>query len=371
MPYLSRLSITDLRNIQQSTIELSPKVNLFFGDNGSGKTSLLEAISLLGLGRSFRSHKSRSLINDQSNQLTLFAELFNHQGIKTSVGLQKSSNGRNDIRINQENAKSLTELASLLPLKIIDATAFQLLEGSSQQRRRFLDWMVFHVKPEFIGHWQRLNRALKQRNSLLRHDKINTSTIVPWDKELIELSHNIDELRRSVFTEFTEHLQLSNNTFFDDSMIITIDYHPGWDAETDFQQVLEDNYPRDCRDGYTHKGPHRADLTIKVNGKKAADVLSRGQIKSLVCMLNTASAQYYQDKKGTRLLFLVDDLLAELDKTNAIALTEQLLALDTQLFITGIDEYSLTALFDSNDFISEAERVSRFHVKRGSISLCD
>ena len=373
MPYLKRLSITSLRNIQQESIDLSPAVNLFHGDNGSGKTSLLEAISLLGIGRSFRSHKIRALINDQASHLILFAELMNNE-IKTSIGLQKSSNGRNEIRINQENAQSLAELASLLPLKIIDANAFDLLQGSSQQRRRFLDWMVFHVKPEFMGLWQRLNRALKQRNSLLRHDKINPSMLTPWDAEITQLSHAIDTCRREVFADFLLCLNEGNNGFFDESIEISIDYDAGWDTDTPYEQVLADNLQRDIRDGYTHKGPHRADLKIRVNGKPAIDMLSRGQSKSLVCLLNIASAKFYQQKKGLSLLFLIDDLPAELDKHNAAKLIKHLRALQTQLFVTGIEKESLVALF--NDELDQTEaaeenKVAVFHVKQGAIEKAD
>ena len=364
MPYLKRLTITQLRNIQQESLDLSPSVNLFYGDNGSGKTSLLEAISLLGMGRSFRSHKIRALINDQASNLVLFGELLD-EGVKTSIGLQKASNGRNDIRINQENAQSLAELASLLPLKVIDATAFVLLEGSSQQRRRFLDWMVFHVKPEFMGLWQRLNRALKQRNSLLRRDKIDDSMLRPWDIELSQLSTAIDGCRREVFSEFLDCLQQCSQGFFDESIAISIDYDAGWDTSLSFEQVLANNLQRDIRDGYTHKGAHRADLKIKANGKVAVDSLSRGQIKSLVCLLNIASAQYYQQKKKLSLLFLIDDLPAELDKHNAQKLITHLRELETQLFVTGIEREPLERLFDLDP--KQANDLTVFHVKHGTI----
>jgi len=365
MPYLKRLTITQLRNIHQETINLSASVNLFYGDNGSGKTSLLEAISLLGVGRSFRSHKIRTLINDESSHLIVFGELID-KGIKTSIGLQKASNGRNDIRINQENAHSLAELANLLPLKIIDASTFQLLEGSSQQRRRFLDWMVFHVKPEFIDLWQRLNRALKQRNSLLRHDKIERSALAPWDKELSQLSTAINDCRYAVFTEFLVHLKKCSTGFFKESIDISIDYDAGWDTDVSFEQVLADNFNRDCRDGYTHKGAHRAELKIKVNGKPAADTLSRGQIKSLICLLSIVSAQFYQKQKGASLLFLIDDLPAELDKHNAVKLIRHLNALDSQLFVTGIDRIALEALFSEEAGI-DTQDLAMFHVEHGKI----
>jgi DNA replication and repair protein RecF len=362
MSHLKRLQITRLRNIQQTSLHLSPGVNIFYGENGSGKTSLLEAVSLLGLGRSFRSHKTRSLIAHEHTQLTVFAELETTDFQHIAVGVQKDQSGNTLIRVNGDNVPSAAVLARQLPLQILNADSFQLIEGSPLQRRRFLDWMVFHVKPEFIDPWQRLQRVIKQRNSLLRHDKITRLELAPWDKELIALTLEIDSLRRLVFEEFMLVFAGLAETLSEPLANIELAYLPGWDNTLVFADVLAQDFDRDRRDGYTHHGPQRADIRITVAGKPAMDVLSRGQEKSLICMLHIAQAQLYQQKTGRACVFLIDDLLAELDVKHAQQLATWLLLLKGQVLVTGIDKSNLQQIWSEEGFV-----LTLFHVEQGAI----
>ncbi len=368
MACIQRLQVSLLRNLQQVSLDLSPGANVFYGNNGSGKTSLLESVSLIGLGRSFRSYKNRSLINANSSELLVFAEI-NKGQLKIPVGVQKNSRGETRIRINGEAVQSAVSLAQQLPLQIIDANAFALIEGSPVQRRRFLDWMVFHVKPEFVTLWRRLQRALKQRNQLLRHDKITASEFEPWDKELSTLAADIHQLRRNVFTLFLAQLESLTQSFLTTNNIVnlSISYEPGWDTERAFSDVLGSNFSRDRQVGYTRQGPQRSDIKIKVNNKPAADVLSRGQEKALVCAFHIAQAKLYQQQREETCVFLIDDLLAELDQYNASRLIDWLLELEGQVLITGIDKKALLSLWSSK---KDNNRPAEFHVEQGNIHAC-
>lgn len=368
MSYLSRIQISGLRNLLSVSLEPSASINLLYGENGSGKTSFLEALSLLGRGRSFRSHKTRSLICHHEPTLTTFGEI-EGLGIKCSVGLQKSRSGSTLIRVDGEAASSAAVLAQQLPLQILNADSFQLIEGSPLQRRRFLDWMVFHVKPGFIEPWRRLQRVIKQRNSLLRRDKISRSDLVPWDKELVDLSMVIHQMRLDVFDEFLTMSSHLVKDFSEQLASVELHYLAGWDTEQVFEELIAETFDKDVRDGYTHLGPHRADLKFWVEGKPAADVLSRGQEKSLIAALHIAQAKLYRDKTENPCVFLVDDLMAELDDRNASRVAAWLNRLEGQVFVTGVSKEQLLAawLKDENKDQQESE-IKLFHVKQGDIN---
>jgi DNA replication and repair protein RecF len=367
MSLLKRLQITNLRNLDNVSITLSPDVNLFYGKNGSGKTSLLEAIALLGLGRSFRSHKIRTIIEHAQPQLTIFGELASSDNHITTIGIQKTRSGQNVIRVNGDNVQSAISLAQQLPLQIINADSFLLLEGSSSQRRRFLDWMVFHVKPEFADAWKRLQRIIKQRNSVLKRDKITYSDIAVWDLEFVNVTKKINTLRKEVLYDFMEF-------FFDEDIqlnklgfTIDITYIAGWNEEEDFADILEASFIRDSRSGYTHYGPHRADLRFRVGLQLASDILSRGQEKALICSLHIAQALLFSKKTNKHCVFLVDDLLAELDSDNAKKLSKALMSLNCQVFVTGIYKDNLLSVWSLGDNQADKTTISLFHVEQGTI----
>ncbi len=367
MSLLKRLQITSLRNLDEVSISLSPTINIFYGQNGSGKTSLLEAVALLGLGRSFRSHKIRTIIEHTKSDLTVFGELLKGSD-KVTIGIQRARSGKNIIRVNGENVQTAISLAQELPLQIINADAFLLLEGSSSQRKRFLDWMVFHVKPEFASAWKRLQRVIKQRNSALKHDKIKYSDIALWDQEFIATSNIINQLRKDVLTDFKDSFYNGDNNLSDLGFDVDISYKAGWNEEEDFEGILKSSFEKDVRSGYTNYGPHRADLKFKVGLQLASDVLSRGQEKSLICSLHIAQAYLFSKKTHKQCVFLIDDLLAELDIDNAKKLSWALIKLKSQVFVTGIYKDNLLSIWN-NPNSKEAENVNikLFHVEHGNV----
>jgi DNA replication and repair protein RecF len=363
MSLLKRLVIKQLRNLQSVSVDLSPAINIFYGDNGEGKTSILEAVALLGLGRSFRSHKTRSLVNHQETELTVFAEVF-FADAWVPVGVQKFRNGRGLIRVAGETVRSASTLAKQLPLLIINADSFQLIEGSPAQRRQFLDWMVFHVKPGFSRLWKDLQKILKQRNSLIRRDKIGYSDLEPWDVELVRVAHGIDAARSEVFTLFAPLFSQLETEFTGPSLKIELEYSRGWDGNKNLESVLKADFERDRRAGYTRHGPQRADITILARQKPAVEVLSRGQEKALICAMTIAQAQLYQQCMGQDCVFLVDDLLAELDIAHSQKLVSWLTALNGQVLVTGVSKEAVTAAWKNED-----TAMSVFHVKRGEVEL--
>ncbi|MFT7223487.1 MAG: DNA replication and repair protein RecF [Cellvibrionaceae bacterium] len=365
MTHLKRIQIHHLRNLTDVSLELSPRVNLFFGDNGSGKTSFLEAISLLGMGRSFRSQKNHSLIQSEQKNTTLFTELSDSAGHRHSIGIQKNRSAQNFVRMNGETLTSAAPLAHKLPLQIINADSFRLIEGSPKDRRRFLDWMVFHVKPDFPGLWKRFQRTLKQRNSLLKNDKMSELEIMSWSPEFVNVSEKIHQLRQNTHSQLCEYfINLKDDPLAKFFSSIELDYLPGWELDLGLDLVLQQSLSRDRRYNYTHHGPHRADIKILQDGKPAGDILSRGQEKTLIVTMHWIQAKIYQDAHQQACVFLIDDLLAELDETNARQLIDRLWDFGGQLFMTGLDSEQLKKLWSDKS----ADDIAMFHVEQGKIS---
>jgi DNA replication and repair protein RecF len=359
---LKRLVVQDFRNLADVDFVPSDRINLFFGENGSGKTSLLEAISVLGLGRSFRSHKHKPLIRHQHPSFTVFGRI-QSDGVDVPVGVSRLLNGEANFKANGSFVSSAAVLASYLPLQVINSDTFLLLEGSPSIRRQFIDWLVFHVEPSFFQVWKDVQRCLKHRNSLLRRDRIDRFELSTWDQELAILTERIHEFRGSCMDRFCQ-------TFFplmEEVAVVEglkLAYHRGWDNETSYTDALASNYERDVRQGFTHVGSHRADLRITLNGQDASEVLSRGQQKLLVCALKIAQGYVFSNITGRKCIYLVDDLPAELDDNHRALLVNWLTKMKTQVFVTGVEQNSLMASWNRSSPID----VKLFHVEQGKVS---
>jgi len=360
---LKRLFIQNLRNLNSVDIQPSDRVNLIFGENGSGKTSVLEAINVLALGRSFRSHKHKPLILHGQDAFTVFGKVVADDAADIPIGISRHRDGTAHFKANGTVVSSAAVLASYLPVQVINSDTFLLLEGSPKVRRQFIDWLVFHVEHKFFQAWKDCQRCLKHRNSLLRHDRIDAFELSTWDQELVQLTDELHQYRAACFdifkTTFYELLQE-----FISVEGIAVGYYRGWDKDKSYAEVLTASFERDRQQGYTHMGSHRADLRITLNGQNAAEILSRGQQKLLVCALKIAQGYVFSRITGRKTVYLIDDLPAELDEKHRNLLTHWLDAMSTQVFITGVEQESL---FSSWQNRAETE-IKMFHVEHGCVT---
>lgn len=359
MSKIKRLDISFVRNIQSALIEPSATVNILHGENGSGKTSVLESIYLLGTGRSFRSGKLDPLITHDCDEAIVFAELFNGP----SIGLSKSRRKAHKLRYASETQKNWDNVARELPVQILDSNSFLLLEGGPKPRRRFLDWGVFHVEHSFVDSWRRSRKSIANRNMLLKQRQVDHSQLKAWDVELCLAASEMDVARKSYFEEF---LPLFINVYksLDPSNadLLDVAYERGWDSQQELSDVLIENRTIDIRYGATQSGPHRADISLKVGKSKAVEILSRGQQKLLVSALKIAQGRLLSKSLGRECIYLVDDLPAELDRDNRAAVFNQLLSIGGQMFVTCVD---LPAIVEC---LSSPPAMAMFHVERGTIT---
>lgn len=360
---LARLEITAVRNLHAVNLPVLAQTNILFGDNGSGKTSVLESIFLLGMARSFRSKQIKSIITHGKERCTVFGEVVQASGGSQPLGVSRDLEGGLQAKIGGANLRSASELAEHLPLQVINAESFNLLMGSPGHRRHFLDWGVFHVEHNFHNTWQRFERALKQRNSLLRHGKISDAELRSWDRELCEAGEAVDRQRAQYFTDLEPLFQQLVPRLSPGLGGVELRYRRGWDKSSSLQESLLGSARTDREQGFTHVGPQRADVKVLFEGRAAAEILSRGQQKLVVCALKLAQGQLMSRRKGRSCLYLVDDLPAELDREHCRRVAEVLIELNTQVYITCVDVKELAGSWP-DEWLGQS---AMFHVEHGEV----
>ncbi|MDA0687458.1 MAG: DNA replication/repair protein RecF [Proteobacteria bacterium] len=358
MTALTRLEVSKLRNLREIRLDLSRQFNLVYGLNGSGKTSILESVNLLATGKSFRSALVDPLVMEGESAATVFAQTID----KKSIGLSRPRKQRHQLRLNGINQSNWDEVARELPVQVLDAGAFQLLEGGPKARRRFMDWGVFHVEPGFVAQWRRVRRCLAQRNRLLKQTRLPESEIAVWDRELCEAAALVHQFRWSYLGQLLPLFQETFSEVFKQSAErLSITYQCGWDENIDLSEQLLRYRPMDVKYGSTQLGPHRADISLKIGSRKAIEVLSRGQQKLLICALKFTQGKLLAESVNRKCTYLVDDLPAELDTNNRRVVVDYLAESGSQVFMTSVESSALDLR------AMTTTEIAKFHVERGII----
>lgn len=352
---ITSLTICNLRNLQQVQLELEPGTNVFHGPNGAGKTTVIESLLVLAKGSSFRGGSPSSLIGPHADHFLVRAQLLDDINRKHSVALQR---GRSDWegRIDGEPLQQISDTAQFFPMILMEPTTHELIGGPPEGRRRYLDWTVFHVKHEFLLLWRRYVRALKQRNAALRDQ--NLRMVKSMDPQLVSLGTQLTDIRSTVFNAMLPQIVAQLRALSPRQGQLEIVLQQGWSGES-LQEALEAGLHRDMEQGYTREGPHRADLSIKIENKVVRDRLSRGEQKILAGAMTLAQGAVFREAGHVPVL-LLDDLASEFDADHLRAIVEGGLALGSQLIITGTSAQTYHGLVPAGG--------AMFHVKQGVIT---
>jgi len=330
-----RLRIQGLRCLDDVAVELAEGIHVFVGPNGAGKTSVLEAAYLLSHGRSFRSGAREALLQRGARALSVFAEL-RVGDARTRLGLGREGT-RWDARLDGQDVP-LGQLVQACAVVCFEPGSHALIAGSAEERRRFLDWGVFHVEHDFLGAWRRYQRALKQRNALLRTGVVGPEALyAPWEHELDELATAIDGYRRTYLDRLIPALSSSAQFLLPELGPLTLRYKRGWAEGQGLSELLADQRGRDLARGHTTAGAHRADWSLSFKHAPLREHLSRGQEKltALSCLL--AQADLHAECRGEWPVVCLDDLASELDLAHQAAVVERLGAVGAQVLVTGTE----------------------------------
>jgi len=347
---------TNFRCLESVELEFGPRFNLISGANGSGKTSLLEALAYLGRGKSFRGASTADLTKHDESEFVLFGEVEKGPG-REAVGVRNSREGL-EVRVGGECASGAAALAKALPLQVIDPEVHSLIAGGPEHRRRFLDWVAFHVEHEHLMIWRRFRRALKQRNAALKA-KSTEAAIRSWNAEFLELAGRLDASRRRVLELTLDSLQEHGLLLLETEL--SFEYQQGWARERNLAEALEGGIERDLQLGATQSGPHRADIKVSYDERQARKLVSRGQQKLLASAMILAATETAQAALEQPLLLLLDDPAAELDSDSIARLMSAVSALGCQVIATSLDPEALVF----------PEKPLRFHVEQGAVTAAD
>lgn len=352
------LRIAGLRNLDSVALTPASGINVFVGPNGAGKTSILEAAYLLSHGRSFRAGSRDVLLQRGASSLSVFAEVRRRDERTRRLGLGREGS-RWQARVDGDTAASLGALVQECAVVCFEPGSHDLVAGASDDRRRFVDWGLFHVEHGFVNQWRRYQRALKQRNSLLRSGSpVEPSWIEPWENELGATGEAITAYRKTYLDKLLPYIRAFVANVLPELGMFNVRYRAGWDEEESLLDALSARRVRDLARGHTTVGPHRADFAVSFEQAPLREHLSRGQEKltALACLLGQAAL--HAELKGEWPVICLDDLASELDRTHQEWVVQQLLGRDAQVLVTGTDV---------PDALSNQD-VSVFHVEQGAVT---
>jgi len=353
---VEHLKITDFRCLAAAELAGDAHYNLIYGANASGKTSVLEAIAYLGRGKSFRGASTQDLVMHGSTEFVLQGKV-SSEARSINVGVRNGRAGL-EVRLDGERAAGAAALAEALPLQVVDPDVHNLVSGGPEQRRRYLDWIAFHVEHGYLDHWRRFRRALKQRNAALR-DAAPADVLAGWDREFASTARKVHESRcrmvelaRGVFEETGGNLLAAN---------LGLEYRPGWNQDITLEEALVAGVSRDREQGSTQAGPQRGDVKLVLDERQAKKLVSRGQQKLLSCALILTATELVQSQLERPLLLLLDDPAAELDANSLKRLMTQVIGLGCQVIAT--------ALVPDRHLFPEPPAL--FHVEHGELHRLD
>lgn len=349
------IEVRHLRILDSVNVEFSPQVNLLVGSNGSGKSSLLEAIHIIGSGRSFRSHRLRDVVTQGKSWLQIVGRTVGEDGTAETIGVEHSSEGLR-IRRGGMDVRAASELAAFLPTVAVTPDSYRLVTDGADMRRRIIDRLLFHVEPQYLDHYQRYRRALRQRNAAIRGGA-DDGELGGWDAEFVATgeqltSHRVQYLARALPSMMEVVARLVGKP-------VDVRFYRGWESETSLMHACKSLRTSDRLRGYTQAGPHRADLRFAIDGRPLQHSLSRGETKLFVTAVAVAQVRDLAAALGHPPVVLVDDLASELDSKSRRLCLAELNAIGAQLFLTAVPGYGL----DRGDI--QAGRL--FHVEHGRI----
>lgn len=364
---LAKFRATDFRNFENLDLDFNPDMNFIVGNNGSGKTSLLEAIFYLSHGRSFNTGYHNKVVRFDQDNFVLSGDVTRTEnGLEQNIklGLRRYRNSDIDIRIDGQGDKKISALAKVLPVQLITPESFKLFFGGPKERRHFFDFGLFHVKHSFYETWLRFTRIHKHRNALLkkRPQKYNEE-FEYWDGEFCRLAVMITQQREEYLSLFNSKFEETNLNI--ESLLTQAEVKfvlsSGYSLEDDLLKQLKSAFYKDVKYGYTTVGPHKSDVRIKTKQRLVEDVFSRGQLKLLLYVVKLLQSNIISEHNITPIM-LIDDIASEVDKSNLASIFEYLQsAQETQFFITSLNRDIAGYL------INQSKSHAMFHVKHGMI----
>ena len=333
--HIQEIELNHFRNYKEQKIKLSPNINVFYGDNGEGKTNILEAIFLASIGKSFRTNKEKEMIEIGENQafVSIKYEKKDREGSVKLILEDKKSVFVNGIKI-----KKLSELLGNIHTVIFTPDDINVLKDGPQKRRRFLDIMIGQLRPNYIYILNQYLKTLEQRNNYLKQIKIENKSenlLDIWDEKLAEYAEKIYNYRSIFIEKIKEKINVIHEQITDAKEILKMEYISECKEKDIFLKKLYASRKIDILKGFTTKGTHRDDFVIYINGEPVNIYGSQGQNRTVILSLKMSELQVIYDEIGEYPILLLDDFMSELDEKRRKNFLRDMQ--DTQVIITCTD----------------------------------
>ena len=341
--WIKKIKLYNFRNYKDQEIKLKEDINIFYGENAQGKTNIIESIFLGSMGKSFRAKKDKEmiLINENNAKIEIEFEKKDRNG-KIKIELSNKKN----VYINGIKIKKLSELLGNINIVIFTPDDINILKGSPQNRRRFLDIMISQLKPNYMHNLNLYLKTLEQRNNYLRQIKEENKKedlLEIWDEKLVEYASVIYNYRAEFINKITENKEE-----------IEIEYISECNNKENYLNLLKQRRKLDIIKGYTTKGIHRDDFEIYINKKRLDIYGSQGQNRTVILSLKLSELKIIEEEIGENPILLLDDFMSELDEKRRKHFLEKIE--NIQVIITCTDKINI-----------ENKNILIYNVKEGNI----
>lgn len=346
--YLKQIEINNFRNYENAKIKFNKNINVLFGDNAQGKTNIIEAIFISGLGKSFRTNKENELIK------------WNEKFAKVKINYQKKDrDGEIEIILSEKKVilhngvklKKLSELVGNINLVIFTPDDINILKEGPSKRRKFLDILISQLRPNYIYNLNLYNKVLEQRNNFLKTGSDNLEMLEIWNEKLIEYSNIIYNYRKEFIEKIREKIQIKHSEIVNEK--IEIKYKSDFTDLESFRNKIKSSVKNDFYRGYTTLGIHKDDFSIFINGKDVSIFGSQGQNRTAVLSLKLSEIEIIFDEINEYPILLLDDFMSELDEKRI------------SNFLSNINKIQVIITCTKNMIFDKS---NSFFIKEGNIS---
>ena len=354
--YLKKISIINYKNIVDKEYNLDPKINCFVGNNGVGKTNILDSIYHLALGKSYFNLRNDQLINKNEDFMVIDG-LFDLNGKKENIICSIKRGDKKNLKRNGKTYKKFSNHIGLIPVVLISPYDNDLINEGSSERRKFIDSIISQNNKEYLINLIAYSRVIQNRNSLLKqYNKsvdFDLDTIKIYDDQIIKLSEPIFMARKNFFNDFKDLVIEKYDQISENQEKISIEYKSDL-FDSDIKNLIENSFQKDVILQYTSSGIHKDDFIFNLDGSRIKKFGSQGQQKSFLIALKLAQFEYLKNKTGNSPILLLDDIFDKLDLIRVKRIVEIVNSTNFgQLFLSDTDRERIEKVLSSLNLSSK------------------
>ena len=346
MPVLEKIVISDFRNIGLQEIEFSPNVNCISGNNGEGKTNLLDAVYYLSMTKSAFASSDRYVLRHGAEKFAISGSYLMENGTRSRFSMKTTSKGEKKVRRDDKAYQKIAEHIGLLPVVMVSPADVSMVSESGDERRRFVNAVLSQMSREYLSALQQYNRLLLQRNKMLKEMNPDLSLLEVIDMRMAAFAAPVHQARKDFVNSLRPIVSEYYKVLSGDSEQVDIEYETELDKAR-LEDILAASYEKDRVMRHTTSGIHRDDFIFTMNGHPIRRYGSQGQQKSFLVSLKFAQYEIMKSNYGFAPILLLDDVFDKLDMGRISNLLQMVASNDFgQIFITDSNKVRMAGIVD-------------------------